>query len=54
MFAFVGSKRLLGRTVDRTHVCAYTLLVTGFEWDEEKAETNARKHGVDFADAPRF
>jgi uncharacterized DUF497 family protein len=23
----------------------------GFEWDEEKATTNRRKHGVDFADA---
>lgn len=22
-----------------------------FEWDSEKAETNRRKHGVDFADA---
>jgi hypothetical protein len=24
---------------------------TGFEWDEEKARANLRKHGVDFADA---
>ena len=23
----------------------------GYEWDEEKAATNFRKHGVDFADA---
>ncbi len=23
----------------------------GFEWDEQKARTNERKHGVDFADA---
>ena len=24
---------------------------SGFEWDEEKARTNRRRHGVDFADA---
>lgn len=24
---------------------------TGFEWDKEKARTNLRRHGVDFADA---
>jgi len=24
---------------------------TGFEWDGEKARSNLRKHGVDFADA---
>jgi uncharacterized DUF497 family protein len=24
---------------------------TGFEWDEEKASRNLRKHGVDLADA---
>ena len=23
----------------------------GFEWDDQKARTNERKHGVDFADA---
>jgi uncharacterized DUF497 family protein len=27
--------------------------VEGFEWDREKAETNLKKHGVDFADAAR-
>ena len=26
-------------------------LFRGFEWDEEKARDNLRKHGVDFADA---
>jgi len=26
-------------------------LRTGFEWDGEKARSNLRKHGVDFADA---
>jgi uncharacterized protein len=25
--------------------------MAGLEWDEEKAEANAQKHGVDFADA---
>ena len=25
--------------------------VDGFEWDPAKAQTNLRKHGVDFADA---
>jgi uncharacterized DUF497 family protein len=23
----------------------------GFEWDEKKATTNIKKHGIDFADA---
>ncbi len=23
----------------------------GFEWDKEKARSNLRKHGIDFADA---
>jgi uncharacterized protein len=32
------------------HVCAYTGPVS-FEWDPDKAETNRKKHGVDFADA---
>lgn len=32
------------------HVCAYNRSVD-VEWDERKAATNLRKHGVDFADA---
>jgi uncharacterized DUF497 family protein len=31
------------------HECTYTVLVA--QWDPEKAATNLRKHGVDFADA---
>jgi uncharacterized protein len=49
--AFVGSKRLLGRSVDGTYGCAYATAVAEFEWDEAKAAANARKHGIDFADA---
>ena len=26
-------------------------LFRGFEWDEDKARDNLRKHGLDFADA---
>lgn len=33
--------------LDALHVCA----LVEFEWDEEKAATNLRKHGVDLADA---
>jgi uncharacterized protein len=29
----------------------HTLLRVGFEWDAEKAASNLRKHGVDFAEA---
>ena len=29
----------------------HTLSLVEFEWDEEKAAANLRKHGVDFADA---
>lgn len=29
----------------------HTILLVEFEWDEEKAAANLRKHGVDFADA---
>ncbi|MGH9890871.1 MAG: BrnT family toxin [bacterium] len=29
----------------------HTIGLVDFEWDEEKAEENKRKHGVDFADA---
>ena len=29
----------------------HTVRVVHFEWNEEKARTNQRKHGVDFADA---
>lgn len=29
----------------------HTILAVEFEWDEEKAAANLRKHGVDFADA---
>ena len=29
----------------------HTLMATLFEWDEKKAESNLKKHGVDFADA---
>lgn len=32
------------------YTCAYTRVVE-FEWDQQKAGTNLRKHGVDFADA---
>ncbi len=28
-----------------------TYIMTDFEWDPKKANTNVRKHGVDFADA---
>ena len=31
--------------------CAYTRPSVEFEWDSAKARTNARKHGVEFADA---
>ena len=30
--------------------CAY-IQAMGFEWDEKKATTNIKKHGIDFADA---
>lgn len=49
--AFVRCKRVLGRSVDDTYRCAYAAAVAEFEWDEEKAAVNTRKHGVDFADA---
>jgi uncharacterized protein len=29
----------------------HTIYPVGYEWDEGKAATNLRKHGVDFADA---
>jgi uncharacterized protein len=29
----------------------HTILSVEYEWDEAKAATNLRKHGVDFADA---
>lgn len=29
----------------------HTLAKVDFEWDEDKAASNLRKHGVDFADA---
>ncbi len=32
------------------HTRTYTPRV-GYEWDDEKAASNFRKHGVDFADA---
>lgn len=31
------------------YACAYTRIVA--QWDAEKASSNLRKHGVDFADA---
>jgi uncharacterized protein len=46
----VGSNAWLGLTLAKyVHLCR--LACVGFEWDEEKAEANKRKHGVDFADA---
>jgi uncharacterized protein len=35
--------------VDQTGVHSYT--VVAFEWDPRKAAANARKHGIQFADA---
>ncbi len=32
-------------------ICAYNNLVMDFEWDARKAESNLKKHGIDFADA---
>lgn len=32
------------------YICAYTVEV-GFQWDTKKAQSNAKKHGVVFADA---
>lgn len=32
------------------HICAYTVPV-GFQWDTKKAQSNAKKHGIAFADA---
>lgn len=29
----------------------HTILLVEYEWDEEKAAANLRKHGLDFADA---
>ena len=31
-------------------MCAYNIAMD-FEWDHKKAESNLKKHGVDFADA---
>jgi uncharacterized DUF497 family protein len=31
----------------------HTIFPVAYEWDEEKAAANLRKHGVDFADAAR-
>jgi len=32
------------------HICAYNIIVE-FEWDSQKAISNLKKHGVDFAEA---
>jgi uncharacterized DUF497 family protein len=40
----------IGRVLASVHVCAYNLWVA-FQWDRKKAQANARKHGVGFADA---
>lgn len=32
------------------HDCAYNLIVD-YQWDEHKANTNLKKHRIDFADA---
>ncbi len=39
-------------SLDVVTYCRYTL-ATDFEWDEAKRKANARKHGLDFADAQR-
>src|SRR5260221_11393677 len=36
--------------LDTVHKCTY-LSEVRFEWDEEKAQTNLRKHGVEFGHA---
>ncbi len=41
----------LDRTVDLCIQPCIPSNVADFEWDEEKAEENLRKHGIDFADA---
>jgi hypothetical protein len=33
------------------HTDVHILALVSFEWDPEKARTNARRHGVEFADA---
>ena len=46
---FIASS-LLQLKLDSMHICAYNFKVQ-FEWDSEKAISNLKKHGVDFADA---
>jgi len=33
------------------HTFVHTIAAVSFEWDRNKAEVNARKHGIQFADA---
>jgi len=50
-FLFVFSSLL---HVDKFNSCAYNICTVDYEdyeWDEEKAEENLKRHGVDFADA---
>lgn len=44
------SDSLRDPAIDAVYYRAYNLYVE-YEWDEEKAAANLRKHGIDFADA---
>ena len=36
--------------LDLVYICAYNMTIL-YQWDPKKAESNLKRHGVDFADA---